>query len=74
MNHVYNTGKVRIGAQYFQQPRVEMDGDAVRLQSALLGVSSGIDREDKIVVIGCMIIAAVVLLMAMAGWLPGGAA
>jgi hypothetical protein len=31
-------------------------------------------REDKIVVIACAIAAAVLVVMAVFGWLPGGAA
>ena len=74
MQQVINTGKVRIGAHYYQQARVDMDADAVRLQGALLNGDQGMDPEDKAIMIGCAIFAAVCAVMALAGWLPGGAA
>ena len=74
MQKVINTGKVRIGAHYYQQARVDMDADAVRLQGALLNGNQGMDPEDKTVIIACAILGVAFAVMAFAGWLPGGAA
>jgi hypothetical protein len=74
MQKVINTGKVRIGAHYYQQARVDMDADALRLQDALLNSDRGMDPEDKTVIIACAIFGVAFAVMALAGWLPGGGA
>ena len=49
---IFNTGKVAIGLAYQAKPNISMDGDALRLQRALLGERPAIDLDGILIVVG----------------------
>lgn len=66
---IYNTGRVEIGKQYSPPLRVDMDADAQRLQSALIGRRDGMATSDKVVVAVSMLGLVAVVAMDAAGWI-----
>lgn len=62
MKQIFNTGKVKIGIAYEAPKRViDMDRDALRLQSALLGCQARIDRDGIAIIVGCLTFAGIIL-------------
>jgi len=66
-----DTGKVVIGRAYMP-PAPLLDADAERIQKALLTKTRQIDA-DKVALVVSVVALVAVGVMAVAGWLPGGA-
>ena len=66
-----DTGKVVIGRAYMP-PVPKPDADAERIQKALLSKPCKVDAY-KVVLTVSLIALVAVAVMAVAGWLPGGA-
>jgi hypothetical protein len=66
-----DTGKVVIGRAYIP-PAPSPDADAERIQKTLLTKPRKIDA-DKVALTSSVVSLVAVAVMAVAGWLPGGA-